>query len=174
MREYLRTRCWARQRWIHLLVSRRLVTTASLMLVLLGVFSSCLPSDPGPAGEVGVKIDGDQITVRVKSCAQRLVESVMLETRGDDHDTLWSIQSTHGPAEFTTPLGVAPKGFTTLVPLTKELMPGSNYALVVRFSGQLLELPNRFDPADLSSDRWDTSSTTSLTDQGFDALDVCR
>jgi hypothetical protein len=122
------------------------------MWIVALLMASCEFGDPGPRGEVGVKLADNMIEAKVRACEEALVSTVALTRAtgraGKEGDVLWEIKS-GGSSIDRFRIGTAPEGFVEVTPLT-ELAPNGQYVARVTLVSRNLSLLTAFSPDDLS------------------------
>jgi hypothetical protein len=151
------------------------VLAAAILADLLGC--GIRIGDPGPRGEVGVKVQGDAILLRVQPCdADALVQSVALRATtgkpGKDGDLLWQIEAGNGSLLRNFELGKTPTGFAETVKLAR-IEPNTTYVAIVSLVSVRLELSTAFVPVSLQESLWEVSSGRKLTNDELRELRPC-
>ncbi len=150
---------------------------ASICIVVLFFLSACLPSDPGPRGEVGVSTTGQATVIGVKPCENGAwIQSVALRSStgraGKLGQLLWQIRSEQGSLRREYQIGETPTGFVETVAL-QNLDPNTEYVVEVTLISQELQLLTDFVPGKLRPSMWNVSTDRSLTQDEFQRLRPC-
>jgi hypothetical protein len=120
--------------------------------LLVGMLASC---DPIPVlSLVGVSRDTTgRVVVTFVQCAGDHVRNVEVDAEGAGSNTspIWRISTAAAIWPGHVPVGTAPLGFETVIPLRNALAPRGHYLAGVNWSGGGFEAGVSFVPADLSA-----------------------
>jgi hypothetical protein len=149
----------------------------ALVAAAFFLFPACLPSDPGPRGEVAVSMSGDAIVLRVRPCdANALVKSAALldatGQAGDEGKVLWEVSADEGSLVREYDVGRIAPGFVELMPLQDFDRGAEHVARITLVSGGL-PLLTSFVPSELQENRWRVSGGRSLSEDQLQDLQPC-